>query len=125
LNAVSSHGTCTAVFVLVSAIASFCLASIRTLGKIKWAAWVGVGSIFTAGGLACLTVSFRMPTETPLVMIATIAVGLQERPPTAPRDSQWASDYKIVGSPSFMKAVTAVSSIVFAYAGTPGQFNYF
>lgn len=49
LNAVSAHGTCTAVFVVVAAIASFGLASIRTLGKIKWTAWVGLGSIFTAG----------------------------------------------------------------------------
>lgn len=49
LNAVSAHGTCTAVFVAVSAIAAFCLASIRTLGKITWAAWVEVGSVFIAG----------------------------------------------------------------------------
>ena len=49
LNAVSAHGTCTAVFVAVSAIASFSLASIRTLGKMKWAAWAGVASVSTAG----------------------------------------------------------------------------
>lgn len=53
-------------------------------------------------------------------MIATIAVGLQERPPTAPKASYWVSDYKLVGNPSFTNAITAVSSIVFAYAGTPG-----
>ncbi|OGM46882.1 amino acid transporter [Aspergillus bombycis] len=105
LNAVSAHGTCTAVFVAVSAIASFSMASIRTLGKIKWTAWVGVGSVFTA------------------VMMATIAVGLQERPPTAPKgDGPWVSDYKLVGHPSFTQAITAVSSIVFAYSGTPGFF---
>lgn len=49
LNAVSDHGTCTAVFVAISAVASFALASIRTLAKIKWAAWAGVGSAFVAG----------------------------------------------------------------------------
>lgn len=49
LNAVSSHGTCTAIFVAVSAIASFSVASIRTLGKIKWTAWAGVASVFIAG----------------------------------------------------------------------------
>lgn len=48
-NAVSSHGTCTAVFVAVAAIISFGLASIRTLGKIKWTAWVGLGCVFVAG----------------------------------------------------------------------------
>ncbi|KAL4748353.1 hypothetical protein BDW72DRAFT_205716 [Aspergillus terricola var. indicus] len=104
LNAVSAHGACTAVFVAVSAIASFGLASIRTLGKIKWAAWAGVGSVFTA------------------VMIVTVAVSLQERPVTAPKDGRWISNYKLVGNPSFTQAITAVSSIVFAYAGSPGFF---
>jgi hypothetical protein len=45
LNAVSSHGTCTAVFVAAAAIAAFCLGSIRTLGRISWLAWVGLASI--------------------------------------------------------------------------------
>ncbi|KAJ5698665.1 amino acid transporter [Penicillium macrosclerotiorum] len=104
LNAVSDHGTCTAVIVGVSAVASFALASIRTLAKIKWAAWAGVGSVFTA------------------VMIVTVAVGLQERPPTAPKTADWESDYKLVSYPSLNKAITAVASIVFAYAGAPGFF---
>lgn len=56
-------------------------------------------------------------------MIATIAVGLQEQPSTASKTSYWASDYKLVGNASFTKAITAVSSIIFAYAGTPGQSN--
>ena len=56
LNAVSSHGTCTAVFVAVAAIISFILASIRTLGNIKWIAWVGVVCVFIAGmGFRVLT----------------------------------------------------------------------
>ncbi|GKZ30635.1 hypothetical protein AbraIFM66950_009782 [Aspergillus brasiliensis] len=102
LNAVSAHGTCTAVLVAVSAIASFILSSTRTLGKMKWAAWAGVASIFGA------------------VMIATVAVALQERPPTAPQgDTFWVSDYKLVGNPSFTRAITAVASIIFAYSGAP------
>ena len=56
-------------------------------------------------------------------MTATVAVGLQERPPTAPKTADWESDYKLVGYPSFTKGITAVVSIVFAYAGTPGRFN--
>ncbi|KAJ5339535.1 transmembrane amino acid transporter protein-domain-containing protein [Penicillium brevicompactum] len=104
LNAVSSHGTCTAVFVAVSAIASFSVASIRTLGKIKWTAWAGVASVFTA------------------VMITTVAVALQERPSAAPDTKKWESDYKLVGNPSFTKAISAVASTIFAYAGTPGFF---
>ena len=53
-------------------------------------------------------------------MIATIAVGIQDRPPTAP-PGPWTSDYKIVDNSSFTKAITGVSSIVFAYCGTPGK----
>ncbi|KAJ5110229.1 hypothetical protein N7532_002874 [Penicillium argentinense] len=104
LNAVSAQGTCTADFVAMSAFVSFGLASIRTLGKIKWTAWIGVGSVFTA------------------VMITTIEVGVQDRPPTAPMTDPWISDYKLVGHPSFTKAITEVSSVVFAYAGIPGFF---
>lgn len=49
LNAVSAHGACTAVFVVVAAVMSFALASIRTLGKMTWVAWGGLVSIFVAG----------------------------------------------------------------------------
>ena len=49
LNAVSANGTCTAVFVAVAAIASFALASVRTLGKMKWIAWIGLACVFVAG----------------------------------------------------------------------------
>ena len=48
LNAVSTHGTCSAVFTAVAAIAAFMLASIRTLSKISWLAWIGTASILIA-----------------------------------------------------------------------------
>lgn len=48
LNAISHHGTCTAVFVAVAAIIGLCLASIRTLGRISWIAWVGLASILSS-----------------------------------------------------------------------------
>lgn len=44
----STHGTCTAVFVICSAILGFILASIRTMGHISWVAWVGVASILAS-----------------------------------------------------------------------------
>ena len=49
LNAVSHHGTCTAVFVAVSAIIGFLVSSVRTLSKMSWLAWVGMISIVAAG----------------------------------------------------------------------------
>lgn len=48
LNAVSTHGACTAVFVAVAAIAGCGLGSIQTLGRISWLAWLGLTCILTA-----------------------------------------------------------------------------
>ncbi|KAF4962167.1 hypothetical protein FSARC_9741 [Fusarium sarcochroum] len=84
LNAVSMHGTCTAVFVAVAAI---------------------VGGSFA-------------------IVMVTIAVGIQDRPATAPKDVPFQSDFKVVGNPSFAEAVTAISTFVFAYAGTPAFFSF-
>lgn len=53
LNAISTHATCTAVFVAVAAIIVFIFASIRTLGRISWLAWVGAICIITAGKPFC------------------------------------------------------------------------
>ncbi|KAJ2997326.1 hypothetical protein NUW58_g683 [Xylaria curta] len=104
LNAVSTHGTCTAVFVAVAAILGFGFASIRTLGRITWLAWIGITGILTS------------------VFLVTIAVGVQDRPAAAPQEGPWASDFKLVGNPSFTEAITAVSSIILAYLGTPAFF---
>lgn len=49
LNAVSDHGACTAIFVVVAAIIAFLFSSIQTLSKISWLAWVGVAGIMIAG----------------------------------------------------------------------------
>lgn len=48
LNAVSSHGACTAGFVVAAAVVGFSLASIRTLGRISWIAWVGLVCILVS-----------------------------------------------------------------------------
>ncbi|PIG69584.1 amino acid transporter [Aspergillus arachidicola] len=106
LNAVSTHGACTAIFVAVAAILGFACSSIRTLGKITWLAWIG---------LPCILIA---------ILVVTIAVGVQDRPPTAPQtDGPWVSDFKIIGNPTFAQAITAVSSLVFAFSGTPGFFS--
>ncbi|KAJ5679860.1 amino acid transporter, partial [Penicillium macrosclerotiorum] len=104
LNAISSHGACTAIFVVVAAITGFILSSIQTLGRISWIAWVGLFCVLTS------------------IFIVTVAVGVQDRPASAPQDGVWVSDYKIIASPSFTNGITAVSSIVFAFSGTPAFF---
>lgn len=63
------------------------------------------------------------PSLTTTVLIVTVAVGLQDRPTAAPKDAVWVPDYKIVGNPDFTSAITAVCTIVFAYAGTPAFFS--
>ncbi|KIW45217.1 uncharacterized protein PV06_03619 [Exophiala oligosperma] len=104
LNAVSTHGACTAVFVAVAAIAGCGLGSIQTLGRISWLAWLGLTCILTA------------------IITLTVAVGVQNRPSAAPQQGAWSSDYKLFNNPSFSDASAALSSLVFAYAGTPGFF---
>lgn len=53
----------------------------------------------------------------------TIAVGIQDRPAAAPQTGHWESDYQLFKNPSFTEAISAVSSLVFAYAGTPAFFS--
>lgn len=57
------------------------------------------------------------------VIIVTVAVGVQNRPPTAPQTGPWSSDYKIVSTPSFASAISAVSTLLFSFSGTPGFFS--
>lgn len=102
LNAVSSHGACTAVFVVVSAIAGFLLGSIRTLGKVSWIGWVGIFFIMAS------------------ILTLTVAVGVQERPAEAPQAPEsWDKDLKIFAKPTFAVAMTAINDIVFSYGATP------
>lgn len=106
LNSLSTHGTFTAVFVAVAAIAGFCLASIQTLGKISWIAWVGLAGILCA------------------IFTLTVAVGVQDRPAAAPKDGQpFISDFQIVANNGWSASISACSSLVFAFAGTPAFFS--
>lgn len=51
LNAVSTHGACTAIFVAAAAIVGFGLSSIQTLGRITWLAWIGLLCILASSKL--------------------------------------------------------------------------
>lgn len=104
LNALSLHGTCTAVFVAVAAVAAGLIASIQTLGKIKFIGWAGVVSIFAA------------------LLVLVIACGIQDRPAEAPPTGDWDKGLVIFGSPKFSEACAAVSGIVLSFAGAPTYF---
>ena len=51
LNAMSTHGACTAVFVVVCAVLVGVLSSIQTMSKLAWLAYAGAASILVAGKL--------------------------------------------------------------------------
>lgn len=61
--------------------------------------------------------------NTPAVFTVTIAVGVQDRPAAAPQEGVFVSNYKLTNNPSFTDAISACSSLVFAYAGTPAFFS--
>lgn len=57
------------------------------------------------------------------VFALTIATGVQDRPADAPQEGPWKSDWKVVGSPTFAEAMSAVASLVLAYGGLPAYFS--
>lgn len=118
----STHGACTAVFVAVGALVGFFGSSVRTLGRITWLAGVGLPSILLAR--KAFPSRIESPCSRAPVVVVTIAVGVQDRPASAPMTSRpWVSDYRIVGDPTFPQAISAVASLVFAYSGSSGFFS--
>jgi amino acid permease len=77
----------------------------------------------------------EVPNTETAVLTVTVAVGLQDRPSDAPKEGVWKSDYVLFANPSFTDAISAISTIIFSYAGTgaffpivsemrdPGQYN--
>jgi amino acid permease len=122
LNAISSHGACTAIFVAVAAIIGFVLGSIQTLHEVSWLAWVGAISILTASKSRSETSRCTQSDNQSIVFTLTVAVGVQDKPAAAP-PGPFESNWKGVNDPSFESAISACSSIVFAWAGTPAFFQ--
>jgi len=104
-NAMSLHGTCTAVFVAVATIIVFLLASIQTLDKVAWITWAGALSLVVS------------------LFLVTIAVGVTDRPAAAPATGPFDKDFRITSAPTFAAAMSAVSQLSFAYAGTPAYLS--
>lgn len=55
----------------------------------------------------------------------TVAVGVQDRPADAlpPSEGHWKSDYRLTNVPTFVDGISAISSHVFAFSGTPAFFQ--
>ncbi|KAL1411741.1 hypothetical protein Q8F55_002707 [Vanrija albida] len=105
LNAMSSHGACTAIFLAVAAVAGFLLGSIRTLGKVSWVGWAGITSVMVS------------------IITLTVAVGVEDRPSEAPRTGPWDKNFKVAGTLSFSDAMTAINIILFSSSATPMYFG--
>lgn len=124
LNAISVHGTCTAVFVAVAAVAAGLVASLQTLGKIKWIGWAGVASIMSAGASDVWDSHCGHQVDITLtsVIVLMVAVGVQDRPAEAPQEGPWEKGLVYWGQPNFAQASAAVSGVVLSYAGTSVHF---
>ncbi|KAL1410545.1 hypothetical protein Q8F55_004558 [Vanrija albida] len=101
LNAVTSHGACTALFVALAAVVGWALSSIRTLSDVSWVGWAGLMSILSA------------------VITLTAAVATQDRPASAPPHGPWDKNFKLVGHPSFVETMGALNVILFSSASSP------
>ncbi|KAF4978245.1 hypothetical protein FZEAL_5350 [Fusarium zealandicum] len=97
LNTLSSHATCTVVFILVACIACYLLSLPRTM---KFVSMAGIPNAVSVVG-ACL------------IVLVSLAVS---GPATAPEG--WEKEILVVGNPSFRDGLNACLRVVFSYAGT-------
>lgn len=105
LNAITEHGTCTVVFVVVGAVLNFGFSSIQTLDRISWVGWVGLAGIMSS------------------VITLAISVGVGGRPAKAPQEGPFEIVTSVTKEATFVDAINAVSVVVLAYAGTPNFLN--
>ncbi|KAF4420089.1 hypothetical protein F53441_14401 [Fusarium austroafricanum] len=101
LNALSNHALCTNWFMLVATIAVLILASVRKFEKIAWLTWAGFLTVYIA------------------VFIVVVGVGARGgRPAAAPQTGHYDFGYHVIGNPTFVAAITSVSTIFCSGAGT-------
>ncbi|OBS26149.1 hypothetical protein FPOA_00092 [Fusarium poae] len=97
LNTLSSHATCTVIWILVACVACYILSIPRTM---KFVSKAGVPNAVSVVA-ACL------------IVLVSLAVS---GPAIAPSD--WHRELKVVGNPTFRDGLNACLRVVFSYAGT-------
>ncbi|KAM0549936.1 hypothetical protein ACHAPJ_009183 [Fusarium lateritium] len=97
LNTLSSHATCTVIWILVACLACYLLSLPRTM---KFVSNFGIPNAVSVVS-ACL------------IVLVSLAVS---GPANAPKD--WHRDIAVVGNPSFRDGLNACLRVVFSYAGT-------
>lgn len=99
-NALSSHGTCTVTFALVSTILVTICSSIRMFSRLGWLTWIGFFTFLLA------------------VFIFTVAVTQQDRPPAAPPTGDFDLGWTPIAYPSFVVGMLNVENIFISTAGS-------
>ncbi|GAA5820484.1 hypothetical protein JCM3770_005547 [Rhodotorula araucariae] len=100
-NALSLHAICTAAWVAIAAAIVYPMASLRTFGNLKVLGWVAIVSILAG------------------IFTVVIAVGAGGRPSLAPPAPEPLDlNVRAFANPTFAEAMSAVSSIFFAFTGT-------
>jgi amino acid transporter len=105
LNAVTLHGTCTIVFVVIGTALGISIGMYRTLDKMSWTMWVALASLMAA------------------LITATAASGVQERPADAEPGVPVDLDFRLFNNPGFLPGVQAGTNIILAFTGTAAVYN--
>ncbi|CRL19953.1 Amino acid transporter, transmembrane [Penicillium camemberti] len=101
LNAISSHATCTMIFLAVACLFSLVVGTgFRSLEKVSWISWVGVVGIIAS------------------VWVTAIACLTQDRPAAAVPDQPVNLDIRVFPNTTFIKAMSAIANQLFAVGGS-------
>jgi hypothetical protein len=101
-NAITLHGTCTVVFVVVAAIISAILGSIQTLSRVSVLGYIGLVSIMSS------------------IIVVCVAVGVQDRPALAPAaPAMFDLNLKAFGSPTFAEIGNSLGTLVCKFLFSP------
>lgn len=103
MNAVTLHGACTIIFVLIGTGLGIAIGMYRTLDKISWTTWVALFSIMAA------------------LITATAATGIQDRPAEAEPGEPL--NVRMFNNPGFLPGVQAGTNIILAFTGGPAFYN--
>jgi len=105
MNAVTLHGACTIVWVVICTALSIVIGAYRTLDKISWTMWVALVSLMGA------------------LIAAAAACGVQDRPTLAPIGEPLFLDVRMFHNPGFLPGVQAGTNIILAFTGGPAFYN--